>query len=357
MKIVIFNNNIMKIKLNQSIKYTDIGNVKLLSWHINQSSLNYFSDITEIITTNKLMQIIPKNNFTILSTCNRVEIYIYSVEIQINLINIITFINSFSKNIFKDCFKPQIKFGINAIKHLMYVTGGLKSIAFGEYQIQGQVKNAYIIAMKIQKICSQLISIFELALRAGKRIRKNTIIGQNNISLSSLAIDILLQRNYLKKGSTILIVGTGKMAVLAVNYFMKKGINSFIIFSKNHKKEMKGINGAKYLIVPLALINNYLKKYDFIFIAISPNAQRIPINLKNRKKYSIIDLSIPQYFINYSELLIINMELIKKVNPNSILSLKPCIEKCKGIIDNELTHFINKNNFRINLNNNINNVF
>ncbi len=345
----------MKIKLNQSIKYIDTQKVKLLSWHINQISLKHFSEITKIITTYNIMRIIPQNNFIILSTCNRVEVYIYSVDSQSILNKIITHVNTFSKNIFKEELKPQINYGINAIKHLIHVTGGLKSIAIGEYQIQGQVKSAYISAIKVQKICGQLISIFELALRSGKLIRSNTIIGHNKISLSSLAIDLLLQLNPPNNNATILIVGTGKMAILAVKYFVEKGYNSYIFFSNNPNKEIKGIQGINYSILPISLLIKYSKKHEFIFIAISPNAPRVSINFKNKPKYSIIDLSIPQYFINNNELKIINMEMLKKINPYTIISLKTCLMKCEELINTELTNFINKNNFRINLNNYVNN--
>jgi|GEM_PF-2708248 len=346
----------MKIKLNQSIKYIDFQKVILLSWHINQYSLKQFSEIINIITINNTMRFIPQNNFIILSTCNRVEVYIYSANSQSILNEIITDVNAFTKNIFKEELNPHINYGINAIKHLIHVTGGLKSIAFGEYQIQGQVKSTYISAIKVQKICSQLISIFELALRLGKLIRSNTIIGHNKISLSSLAIDLLLQLNPPKNNTTILVVGTGKMAVLAVKYFVENGYNSFIFFSNNPKKEIKGIQGINYSILPISLLIKYFKTYKFTFIAISPNAPRVSINLKNKPKYSIIDLSIPQNFVNNNELKIINMEMLKKINPYTIISLKTCLMKCEKIINIELTNIINKNNFRINLNNYVNNT-
>ena len=91
-----------------------------------------------------------------------------------------------------------------AYRHLLEVTAGLKSLALGEYQIQGQIKNAYINAMQNCHISSYLISIFESALKTGKRIRTETEIGYNNISLSSLAIDIMFQLKKPKKEPTII---------------------------------------------------------------------------------------------------------------------------------------------------------
>ena len=141
--------------------------------------------------------------------------------------------------------------GKKAYEHLLNVTSGLKSLALGEYQIQGQVKNAYINAINDRHISGHLISIFESALKTGKRIRTETEIGHNNISLSSLAIDIMFQLYKPKKEIPILIVGTGKMSKLAAEYFIKKGYKRIIFFSNSPEERANFAQKYNAFIFPI----------------------------------------------------------------------------------------------------------
>ena len=66
----------------QKIKYIDFNNFTLLTWHIRDTSIEYISRLSMIVTPNNLYKIIFPYEFIILSTCNRVEIYIYSYKSQ-----------------------------------------------------------------------------------------------------------------------------------------------------------------------------------------------------------------------------------------------------------------------------------
>ena len=231
----------------------------------------------------------------------------------------------------------------------------MKSLAVGEYQIQGQVKNSYINAMQDRHISTYLISIFESALKTGKRIRTETEIGYNNISLSSLAIDIMFQYNKPKKKTPILIVGTGKMSKLAAEYFFKIGYRSIIFFSNSPNRRKDFTKKYNSVVLPLRELKSYIKKYKFIFAAISPLASSIPISVLENKSEElfIIDLSVPNYFRKsiktYSNSTVIDMDTIKQLE-NNYLSLKPCLKQCKEIINEEVKIFMSNNKRRYQLN-------
>ena len=346
----------MKFNYKHKIKYIDLNNFTLLSWHIQDTSMEHISKLSKIITPDNLYKIIFPYEFIILSTCNRVEIYVYSYKSQELIQNIRTFINDELKN------DPCILNSLNllerkqAYRHLLKVTAGLKSLALGEYQIQGQVKNAYINAMQERHISSYLISIFESALKTGKRIRTETKIGNNNISLSSLAIDIMFQLNKPKKENPILIVGTGKMSKLATEYFFKIGYKSIIFFSSSPNRRKDFTKKYNAIVLPLRELKSYIKKYKFIFAAISPLAPSIPLSLLENKSepLSIIDLSVPSYFrksaVINSDSIIIDMDTIRQLESNYFLMLKPSLKNCEHIIDEEINSFVSNHRRRYELN-------
>ena len=200
--------------------------------------------------------------------------------------------------------------------------------------------------MQNRHINSYLISIFESALKTGKRIRTETDIGHNNMSLSSLAIDIMFQSNKPKKESPILIIGTGKMSKLASEYFLKRGYKSIIFFSNNPDKRKDFVKKYNSVVLPLKELELYIKKYKFIFSAISSLGSNIASSsLESRLgPLSIIELSVPSYFrksaITNSNSIIIDMDTIKQLESSSFLMLKPTLKKCEYIIDEEINSFV-----------------
>ena len=346
----------MKSSQSRSVKYVDFNHLILLSWHICNASIVDLVNLSNIVTPHKLHKIIPSSEFFILSTCNRVEIYIYS-ENSHNLLQLIKqfiFSESTDKGYFSDSGKCLE--GMQAYLHLVRVTSGLNSLAMGEYQIQGQVKDSYKNAIRDRSIGRYLISIIESALRTGKRVRSETGIAHKSASLSSLAIDIMVQEKQPAKESPILIVGTGKMCNLAAEYFIKRGYGPIIFFSNDPDKRKKIKLKYKALVLPISHLPKRSKKNSIIFSAVPQVTSRISLESLERKKniLSIIDLSIPNYILrsdidsSYSYLL--DMEGIQQISTNYLPSLQPEVDKCEHIIHEEISRFVSDNRRRRELN-------
>ena len=241
---------------------------------------------------------------------------------------------------------------MEAYSHLVKVTCGLNSIAMGEYQIQGQVKDAYKNAIKDHSIGSYLISIIESALRTGKRVRSETNIGKESVSLSSLSIDIMIKEKQPLKELPILIVGTGKMCNLAAKYFIKVGFKSIIYFSNDPDKREDLRIKNRAIVLPISQLYKRSKKNSIIFSAVPQNASRISLESlgTNRNSLFIIDLSIPRYILKsdidspYSYLL--DMERVHKKAIDYIPTLQPEIDKCDNIIHEEIDRFVSDNTRR-----------
>ena len=115
----------------------------------------------------------------VLATCNRIEFYlvhspgIMGYEIVSKSYESIKNINfNNNKNLF------YTKSGIEVTEHLFKVISGLDSLVLGEYQIQGQVKEAYSVACEYKTVDKYLHKLLHAAFRVGKKIRTQTTIGE-----------------------------------------------------------------------------------------------------------------------------------------------------------------------------------
>ena len=346
----------MRPSHSRSVKYVDFNHLILLSWHICNTSIVDIVKLSEVVSPYKLRHIFPSSEFFILSTCNRVEIYIYSDTPHAVLQSIKQFIA---------CELPDEEYftnagkcleGMQAYLHLIKVTSGLNSLAVGEYQIQGQVKDSYKNAIRYRYIGRYLISIIESALRTGKRVRSETGICHNSGSLSFLAIDMMLQVNKPMKELPILIVGTGRMCNLAAEYFIKIGYESIIFFS--NEPDERGTIKLKYktLVLPISALHERTRENNIIFSAVSPDTPRIFIESlgENWDTFSIIDLSVPKYIFrsdsDTSNVYLLDMEGIQHIAPDYLPGLQTEIDKCEHIIHEEISRFVSDNRRRRELN-------
>ena len=81
--------------------------------------------------------------------------------------------------------------GNDAVRHLFRVGASLDSLVVGEDQILAQVKSAYDLATKEGALGPKLHALFQAAIKAGKRVRRETALGESKLSVSSVAIDFV----------------------------------------------------------------------------------------------------------------------------------------------------------------------
>ena len=166
----------------------------------------------------------------ILTTCNRTEIYAVTDE------------DSSVKQFLNDLIGAPVdeKFlyafdGENCANHLFTVAAGLDSLILGEGQILSQVKDAYTLAKAAQATDTILNTLFNRAIAAGKRVRTETRIAYNSVSVSSAAVALADKKIGGLAGRNALIFGAGKMAQLTAQHLLSHGVKK--IFVANHHLE------------------------------------------------------------------------------------------------------------------------
>lgn len=119
--------------------------------------------------------------------------------------------------------------GNDAVVHLFRVAASLDSLVVGEPQILGQLKDAIDIAKLTKTLSSTLGNVMHRAVRVGKRVRTETAIGEGQVSVSSVAIDLAREIFGELKGHTALLVGAGEMAEAASKLLVRAGARLIVV--------------------------------------------------------------------------------------------------------------------------------
>ena len=159
----------------------------------------------------------------ILSTCNRVEIYTSVSDVEKGSNEVLDFISTFH-SIPTDKLLPIVykKNCQDAVVHLFKVASSLDSMVLGEYQIQGQVRDAYFEAKDSESTNSLLNKVFQTAIQIGKKVRSETKIGDGSVSVATLAVDMVKQIFGERENVNILLIGAGKISNLTADYLQQK---------------------------------------------------------------------------------------------------------------------------------------
>ncbi|MEO1336873.1 MAG: glutamyl-tRNA reductase, partial [Myxococcota bacterium] len=171
----------------------------------------------------------------ILSTCNRVEFYVSGRAEPSSLArSLLGYIQSFS-GMPPETLEPHLyrHEGAEAVHHLFRVSGSLDSMVLGEPQILGQVKDAYRTAVEHASAGPVIRKAFEKAFSVAKRVRTETGVAENAVSMSFAAVELGREIFDTLNGREVLLVGAGKMATLAAKHLAASGVQTVKVASRS----------------------------------------------------------------------------------------------------------------------------
>jgi len=283
----------------------------------------------------------------IVSTCNRLEFYVVikpDTE-PFSLIN-----NFYCRNgIIETPLNKKLFYlykGIDVAKHLFKVTTGLDSMLVGEYQIQGQVKDAYSIACSEETADKILHKLFHSAFRVSKAVRTKTRIGSCNQSLSGIAFKMIKER--LKKDDVISIIGVNQNTKIIAEKLSSAGFSHLLFVNRTLHKAEELADKYKGVAFGLDYIEEPLISSKCIFSCTGAPGYIIDSNiindiyLKNKLPKLIIDMAVPRD-INPKGLLedvkLINVEGLNKYVEAEKIEMELDLPEAERIILNEADIF------------------
>ncbi len=173
----------------------------------------------------------------VLSTCNRTEMYAV-LSSDAGKDSLKQFFLTLSGNTEADA-KPEYFYyftGEDCIRHLFEVVSGLDSMVLGESQILNQVKTAYTMALAEKATGTILNTLFHRAITTGKRVRTETHISYNAVSVSYAAVQMAQKILGTLEGKTALIFGAGETAELTVKNLQGKGLAGLIVTNRHYDR-------------------------------------------------------------------------------------------------------------------------
>jgi glutamyl-tRNA reductase len=241
----------------------------------------------------------------ILSTCNRTELYAIVPEgvslgdKALELIDWVANYHHLSAQELRHCAYHHE--GEQALRHLVQVAGGLDSMILGEPQIFGQLKSAYSVATEAGTVGSEFGRMFPRIFSIAKRVRTDTAIGENPVSVAYAAVDVAGHIFSDLSQCNALLVGAGETIELVARHLVGAGVSNIVIANRTlgRARELAQKFGAEAVL--LAEIPQQLTDAD---IVITSTASQLPLlgkgaveqALKTRKHrpYLMIDIAVPR---------------------------------------------------------------
>jgi glutamyl-tRNA reductase len=243
----------------------------------------------------------PVTEALVLSTCNRTEFYAMAESAEAADEQIRAAVRDMRQ---RDLLAPgPHRYALadaDAVRHLFRVACGLDSMVLGDVQILGQVKEAYARARRAGSAGVVLDRLFETALRAGRRSRRETAIGAGTVSIASAAVELAELHGTLA-GRDVLIIGAGETARLAVRHVAQRGPATIVVANRDVGRAAAAAEPVGGRAVGLDRLAETLVAADVVV-----SATRAPITLvsaalvrqvmdqRRERPLLMIDLAVPR---------------------------------------------------------------
>ena len=238
----------------------------------------------------------------IVSTCNRVELCAVTKEPDAAIAELRRFLAEYHEvspeEINENLFDYQ---GEEAIRHLFRVSSSLDSMVLGEPQILGQIKTAYGYAAEFKTAGLILNRFLHKAFSVAKRVRTETAIASNAVSVSFAAVELARKIFDRIDNKGVMIIGAGEMCELAARHFVANGISKVLVTNRTFERAEKLAAEFNGKAVPFDSFVDHLAEVDIImtstgapnFILGKRQMEEVLKRRKNRPMF-LIDIAVPR---------------------------------------------------------------
>lgn len=294
---------------------------------------------TKDLISNSLRNI--TDEFVILSTCNRTEIYFKGQGIDKELIFEVL---NWDKSLLEYVFYIDDE---SAVKHLFELACGFHSRILGEDQILGQIRDAYLEGVEKGYIFSELMRLFEEAISCGKRFRSDTKLYEIPVSSSSIAVNKVIE----SKAEKLMVMGYGTIGKLVIKYALGTELKEINIVVRD-KSKVEKITGQRVNILTYNEARERLNEMDGLISCTAAShlvVEKYHIN-KEGKNILLIDLAMPRdidpQLQNYERVQLLDIDKISKLDDENKHLRVERMQKNKYIIDKYIKEYMNWLNLR-----------
>jgi glutamyl-tRNA reductase len=235
----------------------------------------------------------------IVSTCNRVELL---AAIDSPEADVAGFLHTHF-GLDRALLAPHLyqEFDQDAVRHLFRVAASLDSMVVGEPQILGQVKEAYAVARASGTVAGELEHLLQSAFAAAKKVRSETEIGSNSVSIASVAVDLARKIFGSLQGRTVFLVGAGKMSELAARHLVQQGAGAILVSNRTQERARRMAEVFHGRVIPFEQLYEVASDADIVITSTGAphpifrreHGQAFLHRRRNRPMF-FIDIAVPR---------------------------------------------------------------
>ena len=290
------------------------------------------------------------NEATILSTCNRTELYCTLEQDQDG--KAIEWFCDYHR-LTNSQIQPYLYRhpGELAAKHAFRVASGLDSLVLGEPQILGQMKDAFAQAHKAGATGKLLNRLFQQTFSVAKQVRTNTTIGASAVSVAFAAVSLARQIFSDLSSKNVLLIGAGDMIDLCARHLTEQGIKHMIV--ANRTLERAELLAANFNAEAITLMEMPARLAE-ADIVIASTASQLPIlgkgaverAVKQRKHRPMfmVDIAVPRDIepevAELDDVYLYSVDDLKDVVQENMHSRMQAAKEAEKIIDMRVTQFM-----------------
>ncbi|KAA8538227.1 hypothetical protein F0562_027950 [Nyssa sinensis] len=219
----------------------------------------------------------------VLSTCNRMEIYVVALSQHRGVKEVTEWMSKTSGiPVSELCQHQFLLYNKDATQHLFEVSAGLDSLVLGEGQILAQVKQVVKVGQGVVGFGRNISGLFKHAITVGKRVRTETNIAAGAVSVSSAAVELALMKLPEPFHSTarMLVIGAGKMGKLVIKHLVAKGCTKMVVVNRTEERVAairEELKDVEIIYKPVTEMLNCAAEADVVFTS---TASETPLFLK-----------------------------------------------------------------------------
>lgn len=289
----------------------------------------------------------------IVSTCNRVEVLAdlnpsHLEEGGMRIRNFLAEASAIAGEVLYEHLYTHA--GMNAARHLFRVASSLDSMVVGEPQVLGQVRSVYTLAVETGAAGRVLHRLMHHAFHAAKRVRTETNISANAVSVSYVAVELGRKIFGSLENRTVLLIGAGEMAQLAARHLKKAGASRLLIANRTLESAKRLAEEFDAEALPYENLAARMSEADILICStgakdyvISEEMARAALEERQNRPTLFVDISVPRNIDpcvgEINNLFLFDVDDLERVVASNLREREREAERAEAIVKAEVARF------------------
>ncbi len=280
----------------------------------------------------------------ILSTCNRVEVYIATRgepgQVFGELIGFLQETHQHREPLADELYRLAEP---HSVEHLFKVACGLDSMVLGETEVLGQLKKAYDLALQHQHTGPRLNKAFQRAFNVAKQVRTETNIQRGATSVAAAGVELAEKIFTSLNDRRVLVIGAGDTSEKAARALLSRGAQSILVTNRSHERAVALAAELGGRAIPWDQWGSEFRNIDVVVSSTSaPNYVLDRVKLeplmarRQNEPLLLIDLAVPRDIDPEVNLLdnvyLYNVDDLQAIANDTLKQRRDEIARCEAII-------------------------